>query len=220
MGRVIGFAQQKGGVGKTTTAVHLAYWLNAQNIPVQIINADVDQHRAVNKWLEYYPQIEVSKVEDPNVLYDMGDTLRAEKRDTIIDTPGMLRETTKSMIAIADIVIIPVTASALDLSSMIETVDFVGSAQKVRQDRKPVGFVFFNAVKTLRLTAIDTCKAYISGYIEASKSDIRYIGHPIIHRQIIADSSAYQKTVFDLSDEASTKASSDYDHLFTAILGA
>lgn len=47
--KYIGFASTKGGVAKTTSAVHFAYWMALKDIPTVLI--DDDANRTALKWL-------------------------------------------------------------------------------------------------------------------------------------------------------------------------
>ncbi len=47
---IIALVNQKGGAGKTTTAVHLAYWLSLQK---SVIVVDADRQKSSATWVKY-----------------------------------------------------------------------------------------------------------------------------------------------------------------------
>ena len=50
MGTVIGFVNEKGGSGKSTSAVHFACWLRAQGATVLLVDADTQV--SSSEWLK------------------------------------------------------------------------------------------------------------------------------------------------------------------------
>ncbi len=69
MSKVIVFSNQKGGCGKTTTAVHLACYLLSKGKKVHFVDAD-PQHSAAT-WLQLInTPIPVSKLSDANELIE------------------------------------------------------------------------------------------------------------------------------------------------------
>ncbi len=117
---IITVASFKGGVGKTTTAVHLAAYLQGQAETVLI---DADPNRSALGW--------ASRGELP---YPVLDQWQAEQQlrpysHMVIDTPA--RPTAADLTALAascDLLVLPTTPDVLALDALVLTVDFLRSS--------------------------------------------------------------------------------------------
>jgi chromosome partitioning protein len=144
--KTIVIASQKGGVGKTTIAGHLAVEAHAAGSAVVMI--DTDAQGSLSSWWN------VRKDEEPALVMVSKAGLKAtlaalEKQGTeyvIIDTPGSANKDTAATIQLADLVLIPVTPSPHDTRAVGLTVDLV-----VEADR-PMVFVVNGATQRARIT--------------------------------------------------------------------
>ena len=94
---VIGVCNQKGGSGKSSTAVHLARWLQSQSDSVFVI--DSDGQRTSSLWLSNLSQpIPVEIIPDPNELLERLPNLATEHQWLIVDAPGTLAEATRAIV--------------------------------------------------------------------------------------------------------------------------
>ena len=129
--RVVAMASQKGGSGKTTLSGHLA--VQAQRAgagPVVII--DIDPQGSLSDWWNErttdYPafaQTTVSRLAtDLDILRDQGFGL------AVLDTPPAITMAIQSVIAVADLVVIPTRPSPHDLRAVGATVDLCDRAGK------------------------------------------------------------------------------------------
>jgi chromosome partitioning protein len=119
----IAICNQKGGSGKTTAAVLLAYALGAAGKTVGLIDRDPQQ--TARRWLETAPGdgVEMAK---PRGEYDV----------TVIDTPGGIRDPgTAKAVQEADRVILVCSTSPLDVWSTQTAAEFIRSK---RPDLRPV----------------------------------------------------------------------------------
>ncbi|MCR9124744.1 MAG: ParA family protein [Rhodobacteraceae bacterium] len=118
MGQVITIAQQKGGAGKTTLAVNLAVGFARQGKSVGLM--DIDPQGSAGRWfmtrLETMadPGLEFSTASAWGVPYECRKL--AERCDiVIIDTPPKADSDLRPALRAADLVLVPVATSHLDL---------------------------------------------------------------------------------------------------------
>jgi chromosome partitioning protein len=209
---VIGVCNQKGGSGKSSTAVHLARWLQSQSDSVFVI--DSDGQRTSSLWLSNLSQpIPVEIIPDPNELLERLPNLATKHQWLIVDAPGTLAEATRAIVLWSDLVLIPCQPTGVDLASASDTVRLIKQARAIRKG-EPQAAIFLNrAVKGTRLKqeAFTVLKAV---------PDINVLSEVIHQRQIIADAFGQGATVFDLGGDAAKEAQKEYSRLFTTILKA
>ncbi|MDJ0747321.1 MAG: ParA family protein [Xenococcaceae cyanobacterium MO_167.B27] len=58
MGQVISLVNQKGGVSKSTTSVHLSYWLITKKQQKTLL-IDVDSQGSSSKWVQGMEEVEI-----------------------------------------------------------------------------------------------------------------------------------------------------------------
>jgi len=118
MSFVITVAQQKGGAGKTTLAANLAAaW--APNRRVALL--DIDPQRSLSRWhgvradnAKATANIHLSEVAGWRLAAEL-DRLRATHDIVIVDSPPQIETDAKLAIRAADLVLVPVQPSVLDL---------------------------------------------------------------------------------------------------------
>lgn len=209
---VIGVCNQKGGSGKSSTAVHLARWLQSQSNSVFVI--DSDGQRTSSLWLSSLSKpVPVEVIPDPNELLERLPILATEHQWLIVDAPGTLAEATRAIVLWSDLVLIPCQPTGVDLASAADTVRLIKQARAIRKG-EPQAAIFLNrAIKGTRLKqeAFTVLKAV---------PDLNVLSEVIHQRQIIADAFGQGATVFDLSGDAATAAQKEYSQLFKTILKA
>ena len=133
-GKTITVAQQKGGSGKTTVAVNLAIHLVAEGHSVAVL--DTDPQGSLGRWfmtrLEATggaPGLEFATASAWGVGYEC-DKLRREHDFVIIDTPPKADSDLRPALREADLVIVPVSASQLDLWATEAVLELVERTRK------------------------------------------------------------------------------------------
>ncbi len=133
MGHVITIAQQKGGSGKTTLAVNLAVWFAGQGKSVALL--DTDPQGSLGRWFltrrDYLgdPGMDLSTASAWGVSYEC-EKLRRSHDIVIIDTPPKADADLRPALREADLVLIPVAASHLDLWATDGVLDLVARESK------------------------------------------------------------------------------------------
>ena len=111
---MIAVANSKGGVGKSTLAVHLAAWLHKQGHSV--ILADCDSQQSSSQWIrEAVPDVKVVCIKDPDTIFNDLPTLNKEADFVVADGPGSLAEISRALLLVADAAIVPCKASMLEV---------------------------------------------------------------------------------------------------------
>jgi chromosome partitioning protein len=140
--QTIVIAGQKGGSGKTTLAVHLAIEAKCQGRKVALI--DADPQGSATAWAEARKSddLPVAKLNPAQVQ----DALRMAAADgfdmVIIDTPPHASSRVSHMLEIADLIMLPVQPSALDLAALpaaLELVRASGAKAALVLSSAPVG---------------------------------------------------------------------------------
>lgn len=135
-GKVIVLCNQKGGVGKTTIALHLAVALADDGLKVCFIDAD-GQKAALNWYLaraswkaEKGERVNFTLLSknyeamDESAVRDDVCKLKKHHDCLVIDTPGVVGEATMKIMAAADLLLIPLPPGAFDLWGSKTTRDY------------------------------------------------------------------------------------------------
>lgn len=130
---IISFVNQKGGVGKTTSAINIAASLKRRNYKIGFIDADpqgsathwhaVEDNNAFD--VLHHPQpISKREIDELSQNYDY----------LVIDAPPAFGDITKSILAVTDLSIIPLSPSSLDIWSCKGTLEMVNEARVENPD--------------------------------------------------------------------------------------
>ena len=119
----LGIVKRKGGVGATTLAVHLAVESERRGAASCIV--DLDPQRSASVWADARQQLTppVAGVD----IGQLGSVLDAARADgvtlAILDSPPALDRVSASIARSADLLLIPVQPSALDIAATAPAVD-------------------------------------------------------------------------------------------------
>jgi chromosome partitioning protein len=129
---IYGLTNSKGGVGKTTIAVHLAAHLARKRRTVVFIDADPQQ--SASAWIkELSLPIQLETLDTPEEIIRRVARLSNDKADIVIDGPAGLSETTRAIMVRADRVFLPCGPSILDLRAASKAVQLLNEARKARK---------------------------------------------------------------------------------------
>lgn len=117
MGRIITFAQQKGGAGKTTLALNLACAAVEDGLSVAVL--DADPQGSLGQWFMQRrergdPRLTFATASAWGVSYEC-EKLAKDHDLVVIDTPPKVDADLRPALRASDLVIVPVATSHLDL---------------------------------------------------------------------------------------------------------
>lgn len=139
-------ANQKGGVGKSTLAVHLAVWLFDQGFKTALL--DGDQQRSSSQWIaEAESKITIGTANTAETCLSEAQKL-IESHDFVVgDGPGGIDDVSRTMLLLADLALLPISPSILDLRSVQQATGILRYAQGINRGR-PDGRLVLNKMRT------------------------------------------------------------------------
>jgi chromosome partitioning protein len=149
--RIITVAQQKGGAGKTTLAAHLA--VAYSTMKMRVVAVDIDPQQSLSRWYALRQErlgdagagVLVSAIEGWRARVEV-DRVAAGHDVVIIDSPPHAETEARIAIRAADLVVVPVQPSPMDLWATRPTLDLAAS------ERVPVLLVFNRVLPRANLT--------------------------------------------------------------------
>lgn len=119
----------KGGTGKTVTAIHIAAALSRTG---RTLLVDADPQGSALSWSEEAGELPCAVISLPvRDLHRRLDTLLPGVAHMVIDTPPGDRAIVRSAIAAADVVIVPIPPSIMDLDRLRPTLDLIAEVEAV-----------------------------------------------------------------------------------------
>ena len=192
MTQVIALINQKGGVGKTTLTLNLARAMQRTGRRVLIV--DSDPQGSARDWFQAsqnhgYDMPGVVGVDRP-VLEQSIKQLRDAFDVILIDGAAKLQDMTVSALKAADLVLIPVQPSALDIWAAEDLVELIKARRSVTEGRPQAAFLVSRQIGGTRLAA-------------DANAALAALGLPVLHgrttqRVIYAESISTGASVLDL----------------------
>ena len=207
---IIASINQKGGVGKTTTSVHLLHWLLKKKKETAIL-IDSDFQQSSSAWAKQLKMPHQS-ITNPEDVFDELQELSNNYDNVVVDGPAGASEVTKAILCRCDLALIPCQPSGLDLHSTNKTLRYLAQTQELR-DGKPKACIYLNAAKkntNLLKESID--------FLSSTSISVPLLETIIYHRQCISDAPGQGITVFDMDNSASKASSHEFDLLFSEAL--
>lgn len=210
---VIGVVNQKGGVGKSTTTIHLYRWLVRQGHTPIII--DGDSQKSSTAWAKR-SGFSVEPMEDPDRLYSQIIEAKHTHDVVLIDAPGSLGDPTLAIFEEADLVLVPVQPTLTDVQA---TGDTIAKLERVRRRRqgKPETLCFISMAREKQVAIAETREVFSQLYPQ-----VPMMNAMIYKLDCIPESAKYGCTVWEAEQylsgkkalQAAQKAVDAYSSLF------
>jgi chromosome partitioning protein len=150
-------------------------------------------------------------VQTPDDLLEQIPELAKQCSQLVVDGPASLAEATRAILFRADLAIIPVQPTGVDLRSASEAVRLIKQAQSVRGGPPAAAVFLSRAVKGTKLK--DEAIALLS-----QTPEVTMLKTVIHQKQAIADTSGQSATVWDLPSRPAKESGQEYERLFKEIL--
>ena len=198
-GRIITVAQQKGGSGKTTLAANLAIAMRIRGLSVALI--DTDPQGSLGRW--FIERMERQGEDDAlefSTSSAWGASYESEKLKkrfdmVIIDTPPKIDSDLRPALRVADLVLVPVASSQVDLWATEGVLDLA------RREKAPVMVVMNRTRPNTRLGAEVAQGASDLGAVMADSQ----IGNRVAYAETLGKG----QSVCERSDARSARAEVD-----------
>jgi len=205
---IIVVANSKGGVGKSTIAVHLAAWLH--ELGHQVMLADCDTQHSSSDWLhEAVPELKTIRLSSPDQILDELPSLGRTFDFVIADGPGSNTETSRTLLLCADLAIVPCKASMLEIRALKQATLALHHARKIRSGRPRAVIVLSMVGKRYRLTQ--------DMHVAAGALRLPVAKTALTLRQVYADAPGQAVVVWQLGVRA-REASRQIRQLFRELL--
>lgn len=203
---IIATVNQKGGVGKSTIAVHLVTWLREQGIETALVDADVQG--SSSEWTkEIDASTPIYRLQSADEILDKVKFL--SEKVVIIDGPAGLGEVTRSILLVADIALIPCGPSVLDVRAASDAVKALDQVHNIRGNLPKGLFVPNKLQKNYRLSDELLITAKTLGLEVAPGLGLR---------QAFADSAGQRSVVWRMNRQSQLAANEVlalFEHLFS-----
>ena len=191
MAKIISVMNQKGGVGKTTVAVNLCGALHTLNAPTMLV--DTDPQASAREWSaasdkKSFPVIGI----DRGGLEKQLSQFHSDYAYIVMDTPSRLDRQLGEIVALSDIVIVPIGPSAFDYWATCELLCILSQRQKLAPLQ---AFVVINGADNRSTLHIELQTAL-------HDSPVPVLGGRIGQRTAYRHSAAKGLTVFDSNNDA------------------
>lgn len=210
---LIGCLNQKGGVGKSTTAVHLAHWLQRRGHSVCLV--DLDPQGTSSFWLQagdtgtahtYLPP-------DSDVVLEQLPPIASSVDFCVVDGPAGLSDATRAVLLLADLALLPVQPSGADVRSAGDAIRLVGQARRIRGGPPAAALFLSRAAKGTRL--LTEARAVLGQFADEGVPLLRAVIH---QRQCVADAFGQAASLLDAKTGPGLEAATEFHHLFKELL--
>ena len=129
---IVVVTNSKGGVGKSTLAVHLAAWLFKQG--QSVVLADCDTQNSSSVWIkEAQPKVQTVRLSSTKEIINQLPLLDKKFDFIVADGPGSDSETNRALLLRGDMALVPCKASMLEVRALAQATEVIREAQDIRK---------------------------------------------------------------------------------------
>ena len=137
---IIGLANSKGGVGKSTLARNLVVYLNDQGHKAALVDAEEDAPTAT-LLSRFDSSIETRSATSLDAIDDAVAELTEAGFHVVLDAPGKEGDQVSTLCLLSDLVLVPLCVSEQDILQTIGVIKLVRRQQERSRDGKPTASV-------------------------------------------------------------------------------
>ena len=205
---IIAIANSKGGVGKSTVAVHLAAWLHGLGHRVTL--ADCDTQHSSSEWSRFaLPDVQAVCLDSPDDVLNELPRIAEEADFVVADGPGSQTEMSRALLLRANFAIVPCKASMLEVRALAKATEVLRQAQDIRKGLPRAVAVLSMVGKNYRLTS-DMREA-------AAALSLPLASSAFVLRQIFADAPGQSQVVWNMGAKG-REAAKEVDAVFREVL--
>jgi chromosome partitioning protein len=209
---IISFNNLKGGCGKSTSSVHLCRYLLSKGHIVALVDSDAQM--TSSRWMERLeekiPRPQIYRLTDPDEILDQVPMIRENVDFVVVDGAGGLAEVQRATLLLADIVMIPIQPSFLDVDASEEMIKAVRRVRTIRNGA-PLAYTF------LARTVSNTVLLKDSQEFLETFEDVPLLKTVIPQRQVAADVMGQGRTLFEDQSRPAKELVKAYTNLFKEI---
>lgn len=145
---IISVQNQKGGVGKTTLAIHISHALVLKGFKVLLV--DADPQGSARDWAaarDIEPPFPVIGLDRPTIHRDLP-ALLGDFDHAVIDGPPRVSDLARSAIIAADLIVVPIQPSPYDIWAADEIIKLIQEASVFKEKLKSVFVINRKIVNT------------------------------------------------------------------------
>jgi chromosome partitioning protein len=187
---IIATTNSKGGVGKSTIAVHLAVYL--QRIGKQVLVIDCDMQRSCSRWLDRMGSgLFTERMTDPDEVYEHAPKFAQQVDVVIADGPAGTDELTRALLMVCDLALVPCGPSPLDLEASQLAVRVIRQARGIRKGDLPHALFVPNKLQANTILSSQLLEA--PGVL-----GIPAVQNPLKYRQVYAVAAGQGQVVWQM----------------------
>lgn len=206
---ILAFTNSKGGVGKSTVAVHLAAWMFEQGKNLVFVDSDVQASSSA--WLsEAAPESKTIRLVTKEDIIERLPQLAEEFDYIIADGPAGLSEVTRAILCFADLAIFPCGPSVLDVRAAQDALDVNKQFQDIRKGL-PRAVVLPNKLQMQYTLSKDLLR-------HVKEKMGMPVGEGLSLRQAYADAPGQGSLVWRMKGESARAATAELQLLFQQLL--